>query len=103
MFDGVNTYTFDAKQLENVNELFDVKSMNIDALKDNLYNIYKNKVISAFDLFETHQTTGIYCRRHYTEALRRLVDEKKIESKFIDNKTHVKSVLLSKECILSFK
>ena len=103
MFDGVNTYTFDAKQLENVNELFDVKSMNIDALKDNLYNIYKNKVISAFDLFETHQKTGIYCRRHYTEALRRLVDEKKIESKFIDNKIHVKSVLLSKECILSFK
>jgi hypothetical protein len=31
VFDGVNTYTFDAKKLENpVNELFDLKSINID-------------------------------------------------------------------------
>lgn len=102
IFDGVNTYTFDAKQLDSITELFDVKSMNIDALKDSLYNFFKGKSISAFDLFELHQTTGIYCRSHYSEALRRLVDEKRIESKFIDNKNHIKSVILSKDCILNF-
>ena len=104
IFDGVNTYTFDVKQYKNpINELFDVKAMNIDNLKLQIYNQYQGCKISAFDLFEEHQTTGIYCRRHYTEALRLLKNEGKLDAVFIDNKHHYVSVLISKDCILTFQ
>ena len=69
IFDGINTYTFDAKKLDNQTvELFDTKSENIDKLKDELYNVYRNRRITANDLFDQHQKTGLYCRSHYTEA-----------------------------------
>jgi three-Cys-motif partner protein len=103
MFDGVNTYTFDAKYLENTIELFDVKSMNIDVLKDEIYRSFKGKNLNANDLYEEHHVTGLYCRSHYTEALRRLVSEEKLLSVFTDNKNHIKTVLLSKDCQLTFK
>lgn len=103
VFDGVNTYTFDAKKLENqMNELFDLKSINIDKLKEEIYGKYKGKKTNAFDLFEAQHTSGLYSRNHFTEALRRLVDEQKLVSEFTDNKVHQKSVLLIKECKLSF-
>ena len=39
VFDGVNTYTFDAKKFEKpVEELFDLNSINIDKLKDEMYH-----------------------------------------------------------------
>ena len=104
IFDGVNTYTFDAKKLDNqIVEIFDTKSENIDKLKDELYIAYRNKTITASDLFDKHQKTGLYCRSHYTEALRRLVEEQKLESRFTDDKNHIKTVLISKDCILTFK
>lgn len=103
VFDGINTYTFDAKKFENPsNELFDLNSMNIDKLKEELYNSHRGKKISANVLFENHQISGLYSRSHYTEALRRLVAENKLISTFIDNKIHNVSVLISKECILNF-
>src|SRR5690606_11435840 len=44
MFDGVNTYTFDAKKLDDPeNELFDINSLNIDKLKCELYKSYHGK------------------------------------------------------------
>jgi len=100
MFDGVNTYTFDAKYLDNTVELFDIKSMNIDALKDEIYRKYKGETLNAYDLYEDHHASGLYCRSHYSEALKRLVEDDKVSSKYIDNKNHIKSVILSKECIL---
>lgn len=104
IFDGVNTYTFDVKKIKNpVEDLFDVASENIDILKDKLYEAYKGKIISALDVFEEHQKKELYCRKHYTEALRRLCCEGKLSSVFRDNKQHTVSVLLIKECILSFK
>jgi hypothetical protein len=104
IFDGVNTYTFDVKKITNpVEDLFDVASENIDVLKEKIYAAFKGKQISAYDLFEEHQQKELYCRKHYTEALRRLVSEGKLSSEFIDNKQHSVSVLLIKECILSFK
>ncbi len=104
IFDGVNTYTFDVKQYKNpINELFDIKSMNIDNLKRQVYETYKGTTISAFELFEGHQTSGNYCRKHYTDALRSLVDDGKLEAVYTDNKNHQVSVLISKECILTFK
>ncbi len=104
IFDGVNTYTFDVKKIVNpIEDLFDVASENIDLLKEKLYTTYKGRNISALKLFEEHQQKELYCRKHYTEALRRLYNEGKLSSNYLDNKQHVVSVLLIKECILSFK
>ncbi|MFC4875031.1 three-Cys-motif partner protein TcmP [Negadavirga shengliensis] len=104
VFDGINTYTFDAKKFgHSINELFDLNSINVDKLKEDLQLAYKGKKITAFDLFETHHTNGLYSRNHYTEALRRLVDEGKLDSDYTDGKKHLKSVLLIKDCKLSFK
>lgn len=103
IFDGVNTYTFDVKKIFNpVEELFDVASENIDVLKEKLYAAYEGRTISALDLYEEHQQKELYCRKHYTEALRRLFNEGKLSSVFHDNKQHTVSVLLIKECELSF-
>lgn len=103
IFDGVNTYTFDAKKIENsYNELFDVKSENIDKLKEELLSHYQGRQISANNLFEEHQTNCLYSRSHYTQALRRLVTEGKLIATYIDNKEHKVSVLISKHCILKF-
>jgi len=103
MFDGVNTYTFDAKMFENpVVEMFDLKSMNVDKLKDEIYLKYKGKTVSSSYLFENEHPNCLYSRSHYTEALRRLVTEQKIISNFTDHKQHKVSVLISKECILKF-
>lgn len=104
IFDGINTYTFDVKKISNpIEELFDASSENIDFLKEKLFSTYKGRVISALDLFEEHQKKGLYCRKHYTEALRRLVKEGRISSEYLDNKQHIVTVLLIKECILHFK
>lgn len=104
IFDGINIYTFDVKKITNpIEELFDVASENIDILKEKIYSIYRGKRISALRLFEEHQIAEYYCRKHYTEALRRLVREGKVSSVFNDNKQHVVSVLLINECILTFK
>lgn len=104
IFDGVNTYTFDVKKIVNpVEDLFDVASENIDLLKDKLYSTYRGTKISALDLFEEHQQKELFCRKHYIDALRRLVNENKLSSVFLDNKQHTVSVLLNKDCILNFK
>lgn len=103
VFDGINTYTFDAKVYgKEVNQLFDLKSINIDKLKEELFTKYSGKKLLAFDLFEEHHKNGLYSRHHYTEALRRLVDENKLLAEYSDGKNHVKSVLLIKECKLTF-
>lgn len=103
VFDGVNTYTFDAKKFEKPSkELFDLGSMNIDKLKDELFNSYHGKKISAHDLFEQHQVSGLYSRAHYTEAIRRLVEEQKLDAVFVDKKNHKVKALISKECLLNF-
>lgn len=103
-FDGVNTYTFDAKKLDSTEcELFDVNSANIDLLKNMIYEHFNDCIITAYELFETHHKANLYSRSHYTEALRRLVEEGKITSTYTDGKKHQKSVLISKYCILNFK
>ena len=104
IFDGINTYTFDVKKILNpIEELFDTASENIDVLKEKLYMEYKGREISALDLFEEHQYKELYCRKHYTEALRRLVAEGNLSTVYQDNKQHIVSVLLIKDCILRFK
>lgn len=103
IFDGINTYTFDAKKFETTTEeLFDIGSINIDKLKDELYNKFRGKEMTAHELFEVHQINGLYSRNHYTVALRRLVAEDKLVAKFVDYKKHQVTVLISKDCILNF-
>lgn len=104
IFDGGNTYTFDPKKVDNsVEDLFDTKSENIDVLKDILYSQYRGRELSALELFEEHQIKSLYSRSHYVQALRRLVEEQKVEACFIDDKQHKVTVLLIKECKLKFK
>ncbi|OYQ51050.1 three-Cys-motif partner protein TcmP [Flavobacterium aurantiibacter] len=106
VFDGVNTYTFDAKSYgKEVNELFDFNSINIDNLKEELYKTYIGSKLTSFDLFESHHvknTSAPYSRKHYTDALRRLVDENKLTAEFTDGRSHKVSVIISKDCKLNF-
>lgn len=102
-FDGFHTYTFDPKLLNKHDmELFDYSSDNIQSLADRLFDIYRGKVVDARSLFDTDQIKTNYCLSHYTEALRKLVEEGKIKSTFTDGKKHKVSVLIIKECILEF-
>ena len=101
IFDGVNTYTFDPKLANNTSlDLFDTKSENIDCLKNQLYNTYKGKTLTAVGIFESHQINTLYSRSHYTEALRRLVAEGKATAYFTDRRNHKVSVLLNEYCII---
>jgi len=103
IFDDVNTYTFDSKIINNQEEMFDMKSENIDKLKEELYGIYTLKTISALNLFEEHQPRSPYSRSHYAEALRRLVTENRLNASYTDGRAHKVSVLISNNCILKFK
>jgi len=104
VFDGINTYTFDAKKIENeIIELFDTSSINIDKLKEEIFNSYTGKETNALKLFDEFQKGHLYSRRHYADALRRLVSEKKLTSSFVDNKRHDVTVLISKDCNLKFE
>lgn len=103
VFDGINTYTFDAKTYgKEINELFDLKKLNIEKLAEELITKYKGKRISANQLFEEHQTSGLYSRSHYIHALRKLHEEGKLKSEFTDRKNHKVPVLISKDCNLNF-
>jgi len=103
IFDGVNTYTFDAKEIDDSSVgFFDPKSENIDRLKEIIFSSYRNRDISAYDLFEEHQFKCLYSRSHYTAALRRLVTENRLTATYMDNVEHKVSVLLTKQCILKF-
>ena len=76
--------------------------MNVDKLKDELLSKFRGNKLTANDLFEAHHTSNLYSRSHYTEALRRLVEESKINSDFTDSKTHKVTVLISRDCLLTF-
>ena len=104
IFDRINTYTFDAKKIDNKHEEFiDLDDENINKLKEELLIIFAKKIITAHDLFEKHHPKTLYSRKHYTEALRKLVSENRITAKYTDNINHNVSVLISDFCILEFK
>ncbi|MBD5505577.1 MAG: three-Cys-motif partner protein TcmP [Lachnospiraceae bacterium] len=104
IFDGVNTYTFDPKlgSRNSSLDLFDTKSENIDVLKETLYSTFKGQILTAFEVFESHQIKTLYSRNHYTEALRRLVNEGRVTSWYTDGKQHKVSVLLNESCYVKF-
>lgn len=97
-------YTFDAKKMGmNGHTLFDFDDENIQALSNKLVEKYSGCTISARTLFDEHQKNTIYSSVHYRDALRNLVDKKKLKATFNDNKEHRVSVLITKDCILEFK
>jgi hypothetical protein len=103
IFDGINTYTFDAKKLDSrETELFDTNNMNIEKLKNEIYLKYKGQNLTSLKLFDSDHQNNLYSRSHYATALRKLVEERLLTSTFTDNKSHKVSVLISKECLLKF-
>lgn len=104
IFDGINTYTFDAKKVkDNTASLFDVKEENIALLKEALLAKYQGKTLSSLELFQDHQKGCLYTSSHYRAALRKLREEDKIHVDFTDSKQHRALVLIDKNCILKFK
>jgi three-Cys-motif partner protein len=103
IFDGKSTYTFDAKALDsNAISMFDFDSMNVDALKREIFSTYTGKSIIAQDLFDQHHKQRPFSRNHYCKALRELVAEQKASSTFTDAVDHKVSVLISKYCHITF-
>ena len=100
---GSNTYTFDPKKCMYNETLFGNIDEAVNDLKQLLYFDYSGKTVAALDLFINHQIRTRYSRKHYISALRKLVAEKKIVSTFVDGKQHKVTVLLSKDCMLTFK
>ena len=102
--DQFGTYTFDAKKLENsTTGLFESVDTNTDLLSSELQLKYKGKTTTALGLYDEHQTNNKFSRRHYANALRKLVSDGVVESSYVDEINHQKSVLIIKECILKFK
>lgn len=95
-------YTFDAKKLDEGDGQLDFGDQNIHILGRQLIDKYKGRKILAIQLFNEDQTLTKYCRKHYSDTLRDLVDRGKVKSTFIDNKDHSVTVLINEHCILEF-
>ena len=97
-------YTFDAKKLDIApNSQFDFGDQNIYILGKELKEKYKEKKILAIDLYNEHQLLTKYCRTHYSDTLRQLVQDDEVISTFTDGKEHTVSVLINEHCLLEFK
>jgi len=102
MFDGKHTYTFDAKKLDGEPEMFDVAEMNVQQLAVELAAKYAGRRISALELFDLDHKTKLHSRSHYVAALRSLVTQGRVSAAYGDGKTHLVSVLITKDCSLTF-
>lgn len=95
-------YTFDAKKLDNSTFAMDFGDSNIEILGEELLQKFKGAKLSAKQLFEEHQTSSKFSRRHYSDALRFLVSKGIVKANYIDEKEHSVSVLINEFCILEF-
>ena len=99
-----NTYTFDAKMENHSPSLFEeeLRQAPIEQLGEELWEKYAGRTISAEELFCEEQKKTKFCRTHYVMALRYLYSKGALQSRFTDDKNHVKSVLINNNCILTF-
>lgn len=100
------TYTFDPKKVAiSEMDMFgdDFKQANLDVLKEQLLKKFAKRTISSEELFNIHQKECLYARTHFTSALRQLYQEGKIAAEIKDGKNHRESVLIIKECYITFK
>lgn len=95
-------YTFDAKKLDMGDGQIDFGDQNIYVLGKELLEKFKKRKLSAIQLFNEHQALSKYCRTHYSDTLRDLVEQGKVKATFTDNKEHSVSVLINEYCILEF-
>jgi len=95
-------YTFDAKKLDMGDGQIDFGDQNIHVLGKELLEKFKARKLSTIQLFNEHQAFSKYCRTHYSDTLRDLVEQGKVKATFTDNKEHSVSVLINEYCILEF-
>lgn len=96
-------YTFDAKKLDIApNSQFDFGDQNIHILAKQLREKYKGKKLSAYAVFNEHHTLSKYCRTHYSDTLRQMVEDGDVVSTFIDNREHSVTVLINENCLIQF-
>ncbi|MFM2224179.1 MAG: hypothetical protein RJA07_381 [Bacteroidota bacterium] len=95
-------YTFDAKKLDAPSSQFDFGDQNILFLSNQLAEKYKGRKITAINLFNEHQLLNKYCRKHYSDTLRKMVADGKVTVTFTDNREHTVTVLINEHCILQF-
>jgi len=93
-------YTFDAKKLDTANCELDFGDQNIYLLSEQIKKEYKGKKLKAIDLFNEHQLKTKYCRKHYSDTLRHMVQTGQAKSTFTDNVNHTVSVLINESCII---
>ena len=97
------TYAFDAKRLDlDEPNAFDFGDQNIIVLSNQLRDKYAGKKITAHRLFEEHQSSTRFSRKHYTETLRNMVERGLVKSTFTDESIHKVSVLINPYCLLEF-
>ena len=101
--DKDGNYTFDAKKMGLKDCELDFGDDNILALSNILLSAYKGCTLTTKKLFEEHHPKTKFCGTHYAETLRWMVDQKLIESTYIDNSKHKVSVLITDSCIIKFK
>lgn len=101
----VMTYAYDPKRIDGFKSLFDneFQEDNINRLKKHLMTAYAGKTINAEKMFNEHQKKYLHSKTHYLQALRSLVEEKKITVKYTDGRNHKASVLISNFCDLTFQ
>lgn len=103
VLDKDGNYTFDAKEMDDLNSKFNFGDQNIESLSETLKSKYSGQSITAKRLFDDHHPTTKYCGSHYVKTLRHMVDNGLVDSEFIDNCNHKVSVLLTEQCNLKFK
>ena len=97
-------YTFDAKKLDTApNSQFDFGDQNVYILSKQLKEKYGGKKVLAIDLFNEHQLLTKYCRTHYCDTLRKMVQDGEVTSNFTDGKEHTVSILINEHCLIEFK
>jgi len=101
--DKDGNYTFDVKKMGPKDCEFDFGDDNIEALNAMLSCTYKGRCLSAKALFDEHHPKTKFCGTHYARTLRWMVDQKIIESTFVDGSKHKVSVLLTDNCKIKFK
>lgn len=100
---GDITYTFDPRLKPDQSWFYDdFKQDNINNLKAQLCQIYNGCTITTEALFNEDQKKRLCSRTHYLQALRQLVEEKKIEITYTDGRNHKASVLISSSCVAKF-
>lgn len=96
------TFTFDAKRAYPTGIIDFNTDDNYINLAEELAKKFAGRELSAENLINLHHPGTLYAPSHYVHALRRLVEQGRLETRFTDNIDHRVTVLPSIHCILKF-